>query len=177
MFIELTRLRPRKKITLATSSISGLAKSSTQRGSIVQMANGTGIEVFEFYRVVQWLMYKSKRVVIAQFSLDRDKPEWQAWCHEYMSDDKNQWQELFDDCNYIHPTEVEEREILSVDEEGCVLYADGSHGWIYSYLVGSLHVKTDSKGKKTQEIKGPYKQVYGLNHKPRIKINNAGNPV
>ena len=164
MFIELTKLRPRKKITLATSSITGLAKSSTQRGSIVQMTNGTGIEVFEFYRVVQWLLYRSKRVAIAQFSLDRDKLEWQSWCAEYMGDQKNLWQEAFDDCNYTHPNDIDMRKITSVDDDGCVTYDDGTKGWVFSYNI----VDPDS---------GVTRLVQGLNHKPAIKINEDGYPV
>ena len=164
MFIELTRMRPRSKLTIAASSIVGLKKSTTQRGSLVQMANGTALEVFEFYRVVQWLLYRAKRVAIAQFSLDRDKIEWQAWCAEYMGDQKNDWQEAYDDRNYTHPNDVDQRKITSVDDEGCVLYDDGTKGWVFSYNI----VDPDS---------GVTRLVQGLNHKPHIKITDSGDPV
>ena len=164
MFIELTRMKPRSKITLAAASIAGLKKSTTQRGSLIQTTNGSAIEVFEFYRVVQWLMYRSRRVAIAQFSMDRDKKEWQSWCAEYMGDQKNDWQETFDDCNYIHPNDIDDRKITHVDAEGCVHYEDGTKGWIFSYNV------TDPDTKVTR-------QVQGLNHKPHIKITSDGNPV
>jgi len=164
MFIELTRMKPRKKITIATSSIGGLMKSATQRGSLVQMANGHSMEVFEFYRVVQWLIYRSRRVAIAQFSLERDKQEWQSWCTEYMGDQKNEWQELFDDRNYVHPNDIDDRKITHVDDEGCVHFEDGTKGWIFSYNV------TDPETNITR-------QVQGLNHKPSIKIDSSGYPI
>ena len=80
------------------------------------------------------------------------------------------FQTMFDDCNFVHPTEVEEHEITGVDEDGCVKYADGSHGWVYSYLIGDIHIRKDG----SQEVRGPYRQVYGINHKPKVKITEEG---
>ena len=168
MFIELTRMRPRSKITVAASAITGLKKSTTQRGSLIQMTNGTSIEVFEFYRVVQWLLYRARRVAIAQFSLERDKLEWQSWCSEYMGDQRNEWQDTFDDRNYTHPNDVDNREISHMDDQGCVYYEDGTKGWIYSYVV----VDVDEAGKRTNR-----REITGLNHKLMVKIDDFGNPI
>lgn len=173
MFIEVTQMKPRKKITLAISDILRLTKSSTQKGTLLILGNGAQLEIFEFYRITQWLITRARRTAVASFSLERDRLEWEAWCSEYMGDKSKQYQEMFDDCNFVHPTDVEEHEILSVDDDGCVFYADGSHGWVYSYLIGDIHIKKDG----SREVKGPYRQVYGLNHVPKIKINESGDPV
>ncbi len=173
MFIEVTQMRPRRKITVAISDILRLVKSETQKGTCIILGNGAKLEVFEFYRITQWLITRARRTAVASFSLKRDKIEWEAWCVEYMGDQSRAYQQMFDDCNFVHPTDVEEHEILSVDEDGCVKYADGSHGWVYSYLIGDIHIRKDG----SQEVKGPYRQVYGINHKPKIKITETGDPI
>ena len=92
MFIELTQVQKkgfkRWKVTLAASSIAGFLKLEepkirnprtkrlvTRASTLIQLTNGGTIEVFEFYRVVQYLIYKAHRKQIASYSPQRDGTE------------------------------------------------------------------------------------------------------
>jgi hypothetical protein len=190
MFLELTQVQKkgfkRWKVTLAASSIAGFTKleepkvknQRTQRmvtraSTLIQFANGSTIEVFEFYRVVQWLLYKAHRVRVASYSPKRDNDEWKAWCVEYMGDKRQEWQEANDDRNYVHPTETDTREITHMDEEGLVHYDDGTKGWLYSYNVLDININP-ATGK--EEV-GTRTEITVFNHMPVIKINEAGDPI
>ncbi|KKN31827.1 hypothetical protein LCGC14_0820170 [marine sediment metagenome] len=164
MFIELTQLKPRRKVTISTTSIKGLKKSKKGRGSMIQRDDNSLMEVFEFYRVVQFLMYKSRRKAVASFSPNRDKKEWLEWCIEYMGDKRGQWQEQYDDCNYTSPQDIDDREAMSVDDQGIVTFDDGTKGWIYDYTVIDLETNERTR-------------IQGINHVPRIKISEAGDPI
>ena len=190
MFIELTQVAKkgfkRWKVTLAASSIAGFTKLEEPKiknprtnklviraSTLIQLVNGSTIEVFEFYRVVQYLIYKAHRLRVASYSPKRDGTEWKLWCVEYMGDKRQEWMEANDDRNYVHPLEVDTRQISHMDQEGLVHFDDGTKGWLYSYNVLDINLNP-ATGK--EEV-GSRTEITVFDHVPTIKIDTDGYPL
>lgn len=190
MFLELTQVQKkgfkRWKVTVAASAISGFTKIEEDKirnprtnklvvraSTLIQFTNGSTIEVFEFYRIVQYLIYKAHRKQISSYSRRRDSDEWKAWCVEYMGDKKQDWQEANDDRNYVHPLETDTRVISHMDSEGIVHYDDGTKGWLYSYNVLDININPVT-GK--EEV-GTRTEITVFNHVPTMKISEDGYPL
>ncbi len=190
MFIELTQVAKkgfkRWKVTLAASSIAGFTKLEEPKiknprtnklviraSTLIQLVNGSTIEVFEFYRVVQYLIYKAHRLRVASYSPKRDGTEWKLWCVEYMGDERQEWMEALDDRNYVHPLETDTREISHMDAEGLVHYDDGTKGWLYSYNIIDMN-QNPATG---QWESGTRTEIVVFNHVPVIKISENGDPL